>query len=148
MKRLLLLVCCLLALPLIAQEKRVSVYESYKMPTEVYESLLAKKSLDYPMVVYVGSPNCVPCKKLLSELKSNRNGTSMLEKWKEQGVRFYTISLESSIYSGFSQHIGTNTVPVLLFYKNGKELARLNGFNASNAARVMAEIQKMTERIL
>lgn len=148
MKRLLLLVCCLLALPLIAQEKRVSVYESYKMPTEVYESLLAKKSLDYPMVVYVGSPNCVPCKKLLSELKSNRNGTSMLEKWKEQEVRFYTISLESSIYSGFSQHIGTNTVPVLLFYKNGKELARLNGFNASNAARVMAEIQKMTERIL
>lgn len=119
MKRLCLLLACLLALPLAAQP--MSSFQRRALPGELYAALVQLPQLRYEqkqlrgqgqelsaekqtllaryeqtakgmIVVEAGYPGCAPCANLLRVLESSADsGVSMLDEWSAKGVQFYQL---------------------------------------------------------
>lgn len=170
MKRLLPLILCFCTLPLCAQQ---SSYDQRRIPGAYAEALLEIPSLKQAQdqarlesalgvvkglaVVEIGYPSCSPCKALLSALEEpDASGVSLLSRWQNSGVSFYQIHwlrareatagvelLERRLLEMWG---GVTSSPVLLFIKDGTEVARLKGFDVSRKQEQLAEIKNMADR--
>lgn len=105
------------------------------------------------IVVEAGYPSCAPCNRLLTRLeKADGPDSSLLEQWRAAGVRFYQLDWLKDRQTRDGKNISAlwkiNAVPVLLFFKDGKEVARLNGFpsDPSAADKTVAEIKETALR--
>lgn len=105
-------------------------------------------------VVEIGYPSCGPCKALLASLEEpDASGTSLLSQWQNAGVSFYqihwlrarraTAGAELLERQALELWGGVSSSPVLLFIKDGEEVARLNGFNMSRQQEKLTEIKNM-----
>lgn len=179
MRRVLLVLCCVLALPLAAQTYNYTgqdllpsdVYEAFLSlpalrqqvqalqaagdePTEEQRRILSKyeQSLKGFMMVEVGYFSCKPCRLLMSRLnEEDASGLSLIEQWKNKGGRFYQLDWSKDRHSRDGENLSAlwqvQSVPVLLFFKDGRLQARLNGFNAQNPADALGNIRAWIQSV-
>ena len=124
------------------QTRGADLTEQEKTDKARYEQLL-KGSI----MVEVGHTNCKPCRLLVYELsKSNANEKSLLAQWQSKGGRFYQLDSLKDLNSKSEEKLVTlwnaRSVPVLLFFKDGEQVARLNGMNAQNPEQTLAPVRQ------
>lgn len=119
----------------------------------------AKAQLQGVIVVEVGFDGCPPCLQLLQTLlQPGNDGQSMLQYWKNKGVRFYQLdSNKDSVRRGkkLTTIWKVESAPTLLIFKNGELMihnfgsgqmqSQLNGFDVNAAGSVLDMLKKWTE---
>ena len=85
-------------------------------------------------IVKLSAPWCFPCKVLAETIKnldSNKIGTAL----------FAEIDIDTDETEAVGAECGVRGVPVLIFYKNGKEVKRINGnTSAAEIYNAIAEL--------
>ena len=160
MKKILTILCCLLAPALMANS--VVNHREHVMPAEVYEALLvvngqhdnsnmtfdqAQEVVKGIIVLEVGTQTCSACNKMYGTIKES----SLPAKWEKKGVHFYHVDYENdSAKSGprlidwMREQYGIRSVPVLLVIKNGQVVARRLGFNMKDKISFIENLERVT----
>lgn len=120
------------------------------MPEEVRAALLSGKTTGPEvkglLVIELGAVWCKPCKALSEALENN----DMPAYFRGQGVRFYQRDfdkeLSGSTKIGLANLWDINSVPTLLFVKDGKEVARLKGFSSKESTATINQIKNLVGR--
>lgn len=134
--------------------------EGLELPAEEQQLLAqAKAQLKGVVVVEIGYLGCQPCMALLNALgQPNSDGLSMLQYWKDQGVRFYQLDSNKDISRRGKKLTSVwevASVPALMIFKDGELMthdfgsgqmqSRLNGFDVNKADSVLDMLKKWTE---
>ena len=121
---------------------------------EEEQQLLAeyKQTLKGPIMVEVGFASCTPCRVLFNGLTSTEGSSpSMLTQWQNKGGRFYQLDWVEDAYKKSDKKLSAlwevQAAPVLLFFKDGVLVARLNGINGQNPSASLAQIKSYIETI-
>lgn len=155
MKRLALavLLCGMAGLALAQQDP----YSTHALPQRMYDALLhtaqsAQTEADQAalrgvLVVEVGFASCVPCRMLLAALQDSSAGPSVLDQWQARGVGFYQLDWlkDKKQAVNVSSYWGIQSAPVLLVFKNGQQIARLNGWKKADEEANVARLLQLTQ---
>lgn len=120
------------------------------MPNDVRAAFLSGKTTGPEVkglvIVEVGASWCAPCKELSAALQEK----DMVTYFKQQGVRFYQRDYDKErngrTLIGLAVEWNIKSVPTLLFLKDGKEHARMGGFDSKKADETMTEIKKLVQQ--
>lgn len=154
MKKILTILCCLLAPVLMASS--VNIYNDSYTPEEVYEALLilnnqrknsnmtleeSKKISKGTIVVRFWQAKCHPCYNMSKEIELN-----FVDRWQNSGVRFYQLKNDPNL-SGTSAKFMKWTLgrsggefPVLSVFKDGVLIYEGKGYTSG----VMQNLERVT----
>lgn len=131
--------------PLEARYQQLRAREYTLLPEDMKRLKSYRQTLKGLIMVEVGYLGCPPCRQLFAGLLEENNGEpSLLQKWQNKGGRFYQLDWQKDHNKNSDKKISTlweiKMVPVLLFFKDGVLVARLNGMNVKNPSMTMSEI--------
>ena len=127
-----------LFLPALRQQQRdLSARGQELTPQDRQDLERHEQALRGLVMVEVGFPSCAPCRALSKGLtRTDASGSSILQQWADKGGRFYQLDWSKDARRRGGENLSAvwqvQSVPVLLFFKDGQLQARLNGFNAQN----------------
>ncbi len=170
MKKILVLMACLLALPLMAQRNSYE-WPERQIPADVYEALLElpalqtlqsqgqalsrtqeaqlasyKQTLKGLHIIEIGYYGCPPCGALLKALEEvDQSGLSLIDQWKKKGIAFYQLEYFSDIdkKDSLSKKWNVQSCPTLIFIKDGEIVSRLKGFDSKKATEKVRQIKQL-----
>lgn len=143
----------LLEIPSLEQAQNQAKAGGYELAAADQERLeRALHAVKGLTVVEIGYPSCSPCKALLAALEEpDGSGVSLLSRWQNSGISFYQMHwLRARRATAGAERLerqvlelwgGVESSPVLLFIKDGKEVARLKGFDSSRTQEQLAAIK-------
>lgn len=157
MKRILVVLCCLLA-PLFMQAGEYSqrpiprdvveaFFVKYNHPTNSDMTLLqAEEKLKGTIVVQISMESCGTCIKM----KQAMDRAEIVDLWSENGVRFYQIDAAEedpakyvdNFYGWIKKQTRIATVPLIMIFKNGEFDGMRNGYEAEPTEEYDAEFIK------
>lgn len=136
-----------LSLPSLRQEQEDLASRGFELSPQQQQILSDyEQCLKGLIMVEVGFPSCKPCRMLVGEMnKADASGFSLLQQWASKGGRFYQLDWTKDSRSRGGENLSAlwqvQSVPVLLFFKDGQLQARLNGFNAQNPESSLDKIK-------
>ncbi|MBR2921967.1 MAG: hypothetical protein IKL48_04800 [Elusimicrobiaceae bacterium] len=162
MKRILVVLCCLLA-PLFMQ---AGEYSQRPIPSDVVEAffimnnhptnsdmtlLQAEEKLKGTIVVQISMDRCTTCIKM----KQAMDRANIVNLWSEKGVRFYQIDADeeypakhvNDFYGWIKENTKIETVPLIMIFKNGKFAGMRNGYEVEPTEEYDAKFIKILESI-
>lgn len=140
----------LLEMPALLAQQKTLKERGFDLTAEELQRLTSyKQAVKGLIMVEIGFPSCAPCRVLFKELIRAESSSSVLQQWQNKGGRFYQIDWTQDARSRSGKNLSTlwevQTVPVLLFFKDGEITARLNGINVQNPSSTMAQIKAHIE---
>lgn len=141
----------LLTLPAIEQEQKELRERGFELDAQRQEQLTRLSGqVKGLMVIELGYLSCVPCNKLLNLLaqKDEAQNKSMVEQWRDWGVRFYQLDWLKDRQTRDGKNLSAlweiKSVPVLVFIKDGREIGRLMGYDSSKPQQTLDRIKQFT----
>lgn len=137
---------------LLHQQKNLQARGFELTEEELHTLAVYKQSVKGLVMVEVGFPSCRPCRVLVDEMTSTQtHSPSLLQQWQNKGGRFYQLDWTEDAPSRSGKNLSSlwriESVPVLLFFKDGELEARLNGMNVQNPASSISQIKAYIDSV-